>query len=172
MTSDIKTLQNKILEIAKYFDAFCREHGIVYYLMGGSALGALRHKGFVPWDDDFDVFMTYDNYKKFFDAAQKDLNTSEFYLKKENTPEWPLFFTKLRMNGTTLIEKDTQNRKMHKGIYIDIMCLNNVSDNKAYAYLQYVSAVLLSANALYIRGIVFCGTFRKRLCHELPYKIR
>ena len=62
MNVKIKDLQKKILEITLYLDHFCKEHQIQYYLMGGSALGALRHNGFIPWDDDLDVFMKIDNY--------------------------------------------------------------------------------------------------------------
>ena len=58
----LKDVQSSILSVAKYLDSFCNENGIKYYLMGGSALGAMRHKGFIPWDDDLDVFMTFDNY--------------------------------------------------------------------------------------------------------------
>ena len=65
MNVDIKDFQYKILEIAFYFDEFCKKYDIEYYLMGGSALGAVRHHGFIPWDDDFDVFMTFNNYHKF-----------------------------------------------------------------------------------------------------------
>ena len=54
-------LQDKILEIAVYVDRFCEEHGVDYCLMGGSALGAKRHGGFIPWDDDLDIFMTPDS---------------------------------------------------------------------------------------------------------------
>ena len=62
---ELKELQQVILEIALDFNIFCLENNITYYLMGGSALGAMRHKGFIPWDDDFDVFMDSDNYFKF-----------------------------------------------------------------------------------------------------------
>ena len=58
-------VQVNLLEIVKYLDDFCKTEKITYYLMGGSALGAMRHKGFIPWDDDFDVFMDKYNYKKF-----------------------------------------------------------------------------------------------------------
>src|SRR5690606_40467299 len=67
------------------------------------------------------------------------INTEKYYLQKENTKEWPLFFTKLRMNNTTFIEEDTKDREMHKGFYVDIMCLNNAADNEILRYLQYLS---------------------------------
>ena len=61
----IRDVQNKILEIMKYIDALCRKNGITYFIMGGTALGAVRHGGFIPWDDDLDIFMTPANYVKF-----------------------------------------------------------------------------------------------------------
>ena len=54
----VKDVQNKILEVMKFIDRVCRTNGIVYYIMGGTALGAVRHGGFIPWDDDLDIFMT------------------------------------------------------------------------------------------------------------------
>ena len=59
------------MTIAKDFEIFCKENEITYYLMGGSALGAMRHQGFIPWDDDYDVFMDSDNYFKFIEVAKK-----------------------------------------------------------------------------------------------------
>ena len=148
MNVDIKDFQYKILEIAFYFDEFCKKYDIEYYLMGGSALGAVRHDGFFPWDDDFDVFMTFNNYHKFLHYASIHLDTEKFHLQRENSTEWPLFFSKLRMNGTTCIEKGYN--KMHQGIYIDIMCLYNVSPNKFVRYIQYLSAQILKATSLYL----------------------
>ena len=147
-------LQNKILEVVEYFDYFCAENKITYYLMGGSALGAIRHKGFIPWDDDFDVFMDNENYHKFCKAASNKLDTDLFYFQKENTKEWPLFFSKIRMNGTTMIEKDVVGRAMHHGIYIDVMCLNKTVKSKAFRYVQYLAARILSATALSKKGYV------------------
>lgn len=92
-------------------------------------------------DDDFDVFMTFNNYHKFLHYASIHLDTEKFHLQRENSTEWPLFFSKLRMNGTTCIEKGYN--KMHQGIYIDIMCLYNVSPNKFVRYIQYLSAQIL-----------------------------
>lgn len=159
--ADMADVQGKILEIAVYVDEFCRRHKIEYYMMGGSALGAMRHKGFIPWDDDYDIFMTYDNYIKFIQACEKDLDTERFYLQKENTDEWPLLFSKIRMNNTTFIEEDTKYRKMHKGFYIDIMCLNNTSENVIYRYIQYFCARLLVAKTLSERGYITNNIIKK-----------
>jgi lipopolysaccharide cholinephosphotransferase len=161
MTEDMKVVQDKILEIALYLDEFCREHEITYYLMGGSALGAIRHQGFIPWDDDLDVFMTYDNYTKFIKKCEQHLDTERFYFQKEDTEEWPLFFSKLRMNNTTFIEEDTKDRNMHKGFYVDIMCLNNAHSNKFLRYIQYVSARLITARTLAVRGYITDSKVKK-----------
>jgi lipopolysaccharide cholinephosphotransferase len=150
----IGEIQDKLLVIAGYFDSFCKKNEVTYYLMGGSALGAIRHGGFIPWDDDIDVFMTYDNYVKFLDACQSNLDTDNFYLQKENSEEWPLFFSKLRMNGTTFIEEDTRSRKMHHGFYIDIMCLNNVSSNVLYRYSQFLAARLITVKTVAAKGYI------------------
>lgn len=157
----IADIQTKLLEIAVYFDKFCKQNDIVYYLMGGSALGAIRHEGFIPWDDDFDVFMTYENYIKLINASENKLDIDTYFFQRENTKEWPLFFSKLRMNGTTFIEEDTRNRKMHKGIYIDIMCLNNVYTLKPLRYLQYLSARLITAKTLSERGYLTNSLLKK-----------
>lgn len=148
MASDIKQIQKKILEIMVYFDEFCKENGIVYYLMGGSALGAIRHKGFIPWDDDLDVFMTYDNYQKLITACENKLDTERFYFQRENTKELPILFSKIRMNGTTFIEEGTINRNMHKGIFLDIMCLNETPANKSHRFIHYIAARLVTTKAL------------------------
>jgi lipopolysaccharide cholinephosphotransferase len=151
-TKKLSDLHLAILEIAQDFDVFCKENDIIYYLMGGSALGAMRHKGFIPWDDDFDVFMDSANYAKFIGIAKKNLDTNKYYLQEEDTDEWPLFFSKIRMNNTTFIEQDVAHLPMHHGIYIDIMCLNNAFHNKPLRFLQYLSSKILSASVLGKRG--------------------
>ena len=67
---NVKSVQKIILEVMKYIDSLCRSHGITYYIMGGTALGAVRHGGFIPWDDDLDIFMTPTEYEKFKKAFE------------------------------------------------------------------------------------------------------
>lgn len=145
-TYGILPLQDKILEIMVYIDNFCKEHNVTYYLMGGSALGAVRHGGFIPWDDDLDIFMTYENYIKFAECCEKYLDTDKFYFQKEDTEENPYFFSKIRMNGTTCYNPVLP--KGHQGIFVDIMCLNNAPSGKLGKKVQYYAGGLLKASAL------------------------
>jgi len=158
---ELKLLHNKILEIAEYFDGLCNKNNITYYLMGGTALGAMRHQGFIPWDDDYDVFMDYENYTNFLNIVDEKIDKKYFYFQKEDTQEWPMYFSKIRMNGTTFIEKDIKDRKMHHGIYIDIMCLNNSSKNKFLRYTQYFFARVLNTRVLAEKGYITNSNFKK-----------
>lgn len=147
-TYGILPLQDRILEIMVYIDEFCRKHEIIYYLMGGSALGAMRHGGFIPWDDDLDIFMDYENFNKFKMACEKDLDTDKFYYQAMNTNEWPHYFAKLRLNGTAYLEDVNRGRKVHQGIFVDIMCLTNAAPEGWKRRIQYYSAGLLKAWAV------------------------
>lgn len=149
MEKNLKVLQSKILEILVYFDNFCKKNNIIYYLMGGSALGAIRHKGFIPWDDDCDVFMTYDNYVKLIDLMRNKCD-ERFYFQVENCKEFPYYFCKLKMNNTTFFEDYRYKEGRHYGIFIDIMCLNYVSNNLFNRKMQYYAAGLLKSKALYL----------------------
>ena len=122
----IRDVQEKILIIMKFIDEVCRKNDIIYYLMGGTALGAVRHGGFIPWDDDLDIFMNPQNYNKFKNIFNH-LNNDDFVLQEWRTVPEYLEYSKVRMNGTTFIEKNLKDRKdLHHGIYVDIMILHKV----------------------------------------------
>lgn len=149
----IHELQECILSVMKDVDRFCKKNKIQYYLMGGSALGAMRHRGFIPWDDDLDIFMTYDNYQKFIkDFGQfikENQDYTKYYLQVENTEEWPLFLCRVCLKGTTMISNEFKyNMKQHHTVFVDVMCLYSVPDMRIKQCLHYISAKLLRVNAL------------------------
>ena len=144
----VRQVQDKILETMKYIDKLCRENGIVYYIMGGTALGAVRHGGFIPWDDDLDIFMTPDQYEK-FKAVFQSQNSEQYVLQEWRTIPNYLEYAKVRMNGTTFIEEVYKDRtQMHHGIYVDIMILHKVPENKLIQKLVYLESKFVTLYAL------------------------
>lgn len=145
----VRDVQNRILEVMKFIDYVCRENDIEYFIMGGTALGAIRHGGFIPWDDDLDIFMTPQNYEK-FRKVFNTLKNDKFVLQEWKIVDEFLEYAKVRMNGTTFIEEVYKDRKdMHHGIYVDIMILHKCPKNKMiqkiiYYASKYVTLVALS----------------------------
>lgn len=147
-TQTIRDVQCKILEIAKYIDSLCRRYNIEYFIMAGTALGAVRHGGFIPWDDDIDVFMTPANYAK-FKAVFEQEQSERFVLQEWRTTPDYLEYAKVRMNGTTFIEKNFMNRPdMHHGIFVDIMILHKVPDKKWVQKWVYYQSKFVTLYAL------------------------
>ena len=141
-------LQDKILEIMTYIDEICRKNDITYYIMGGSALGAVRHGGFIPWDDDLDIFMTPSEYQRFKLAFEKETQTKFVIQEWRVTPKY-LEYAKVRMNGTTFIEKQFSDRQdMHHGIYVDIMILHKVPNRKLTQKIVYYKSKYVTLYAL------------------------
>jgi lipopolysaccharide cholinephosphotransferase len=148
MDFNLKALQVKELQILKEVKRICEKHSIDYFLCFGTLLGAVRHQGFIPWDDDIDIAMTYNNLIKFREVCKTELD-SNFFLQNENTePNSGLTFDKVRMNNTTLIAKNMASRDMHHGIDIDIYPLFNVPDGSFRRKIQ------LLASAIYMLLIV------------------
>lgn len=164
--TDTKRLQEKILEIMKYIDCLCRENGITYYIMGGTALGAVRHGGFIPWDDDLDIFMTPMEYSK-FKAVFEAQNSEQFVLQEWRTTPDYLEYAKLRMNGTTFIEANfAANKEMHHGIYVDIMILHKVPKGRLKQKLLYYKSKYVT-----LYGISQRNWIPKTACHKLALKV-
>ena len=144
----VKDVQGKILEVMKYIDQVCRKYGIVYYIMGGTALGAVRHGGFIPWDDDLDIFMTPQEYEKFTEAFNEE-GSEQFILQEWRTVKNYLEYAKVRMNGTTFIEESFINRRdLHQGIYVDIMMLHKVPESYLVQKWVYYESKFVTLYAL------------------------
>ena len=162
-----REVQNTILGIVKDIDRFCREQGITYYLMAGSALGAMRHQGFIPWDDDCDIFMTYENYQRFLERFEGCCDTEKYFLQRENTEEWPLYVSRVCLKGTTMISDEFRNNmRQHHNVFVDVMCLYSVPDNELLHRIQYASAIFLRVNAL-----ARCGFPNKNLLKRIALQL-
>lgn len=126
---EIRALQMHELKLAKEVRRVCEILNIQYFLIGGTFLGAVRHKGFIPWDDDMDVGMMREDYECFMREAPKLLG-DDFYLQNWDTdPEYPFSFGKLRLNGTVVVEKMNAGTTSHKGVFLDIFPYDNVPGN-------------------------------------------
>ena len=146
---ELRTLQLNELELILEVYRVCRLNGIRFSLDGGTLLGAIRHKGFIPWDDDADVVFTREEYEKFFEACKRDLNTERYFLQDYRTdPEYRWGYAKMRLNGTEFVRLGQENMKYRTGVCIDIFVLDNVSDNPLVRKLDYM-LLFFTRKALY-----------------------
>lgn len=153
MKEKLKEHQCVMYEMLKEVDRICRKNNISYMLFAGTLLGAVRHKGFIPWDDDLDILMLRPEYERFLQIAENDLNLKKYFLQKEFTTHWPMFFSKLRCNGTACIERYVpKDEYTHMGVYIDIFPCDNLYENKLMRKLQFVASKIVIARSLGKRG--------------------
>lgn len=113
----LKEAQKIMLNILLEIDQICKENQISYWLDAGTLLGAVRHGGFIPWDDDIDIGMDIKNYNKFIEAYKKKPR-KYFLLEPNEKLNYTLDFIKIKDNENFLVERE--NQRYHKGIYVDI----------------------------------------------------
>ena len=136
----LKKLHDVELEILDEIARICKKHNIKYSLFAGTMLGAVRHAGFIPWDDDIDIGMLRSDYEKFIKIAHEELD-SKFYLDCfEYNEDYHLAFAKVKKNGTIFDEEASHHLDNHKGIFVDIFPIDNVYDN---IKRSYVNAILI-----------------------------
>lgn len=126
----LRQLQLTMLETLKVFDAFCRKHNIKYSLYAGSLLGAVRHKGFIPWDDDLDVCMSRAEYDRFIALWKQDGPKGYILQNKENTPAYWQSFSKIRKDNTTFLQEEREAGKYHTGIFLDVFPLDRIPNGR------------------------------------------
>lgn len=110
--------------ILRKIHKLCVLHGIKYYIVGGTLLGAVRHGGFIPWDDDIDIAMYRDDFKRFKEVCMTELGEDFFLQDIYTDPGYNQMMPKVRKNGTILNSPMTVNLKMHKGLFVDIFMLD------------------------------------------------
>lgn len=125
----LKTIQSILLGFLLEIDRICKKHNIKYFLAGGTLLGAVRHKGFIPWDDDADVMMLREDYDRFLEVLPYELPQNFAVQNDEKTSHFP--FTKIRINGTVFsTEFSSRFKDIHNGIFFDVLAQDQTSNNK------------------------------------------
>lgn len=127
---DIDALHKVQYDILKEFDRVCKKYNLTYFLAYGTLLGAVRHNGFIPWDDDIDTIMPYADYLKLMKIPQTEWKSPYFLQNSSTDKEWKICFSKLRNSETTLITVNTANMDVNQGVDIDIYPLFHLPDDK------------------------------------------
>ena len=138
-------LQQTEFELLNVFVDICDKLNLKYYLVCGTALGAVKYKGFIPWDDDVDVALLREDYEVFIKKAPL-LLPEYLFLQNHHTDEnFPQIYSKLRNSCTTYIEKSVENLPIHHGVYIDIFPLDGYPVRKVeQAFLEFRKRVYQS----------------------------
>lgn len=123
----LKKVQETELSILKDVAAFCEEKNINYCITSGTLLGAVRHEGFIPWDDDIDISMPREDYEKFISYADDFLDGYEIVSTKLNN-QYPIAIAKVRKYGTTMKEPSMAHLDINHGIWIDVFPLDKVKN--------------------------------------------
>ena len=141
----LREVQHKSIEILLYFKEFCEKHGLMFYLCGGCCIGTVRHKGFIPWDDDIDVFMPRDDYEKLAILWEKEADTDRYSLSRSNEKvNYRHTDTAIQDNYTTFINRHSKDLDINHGLMIDVIPLDGCPKSKFKRFLQIIHAMAYS----------------------------
>jgi lipopolysaccharide cholinephosphotransferase len=144
--SDLRRMQMRMVEILNAFDVICRKHDINYWLACGTLLGARRHGGFIPWDDDLDVYILQTDYKKLISILKEELPANLKVQTRETDENYWFFYAKIRDVNSRYYDKNTgvDNLK-YEGIFIDVFPIEPVP---SMGFKKFVDKFILSDNRL------------------------
>ena len=135
-SSTLRKAQMRMVEIMQVVDAICQQHHIPYFLDGGSLIGAVRHEGFIPWDDDLDIAIMRKDLKRLRKILKKELPANLVYQDRTTDFNYPMLIGKVR-DKHSYFEDDLSDKLKEKGIYIDLIPMEKVSSLKWKAHLDY-----------------------------------
>ncbi|MBE5817246.1 MAG: LicD family protein [Clostridiales bacterium] len=179
-TGKLRELQLAETQILCDFARFCDENGLTYYIHSGTLLGAVRHGGFIPWDDDIDVIMPYEDYKKFLEIGQRGMGEDYFIQTSDTDKNYYRYYARIRRNNTTYIDKNNLNWDIHHGVWIDVFPMMEVNpglDFKIKQTLIRAGNCILMDNFLEarmesykVKGSLFISLMRK--FYKISYERR
>ena len=133
---DFRRLQQLELEMMVEVDRVCRKHDIPYGIIAGTLLGAVRHKGFIPWDDDIDIAFMRENYER-FRAVAHELNPDICWFQDHNTdPDYPWGYGKIRHSNTQFVRLGQDHLKFKTGVPIDVFPLDDIPKSRFGQWAQ------------------------------------
>jgi len=128
---ELRKLHHVLVEMLEEVDRVCKKNNIKYNISAGTLLGAIRHKGFIPWDDEMDITMTRNEYIRFRDVCKYDLDKERFFFQDHTTDvHYPWGYGRIRYKNTEFVRVGQEHLKMKTGIFMDIVPLDAVPDNK------------------------------------------
>lgn len=172
-------LQKVEMDLFLCFEETCKKLELNYFLVCGSALGAARHGGFIPWDDDFDVGMYREDYNKFLELAPGILPEGVFLQNYKTDPQFPYVFAKLRNSNTTFIQTVLSDLDINHGIYIDIFPLDGYPTSpseqqklarKKKQYIRRTNCALHMPSNLSLKGRLSLAYFKMLGYHKRTAK--
>ena len=154
-------LQERLLLLLKEIDAICKKHDITYYIDGGSAIGAIRHNGFIPWDDDIDIAMTRENYEKFNKIIDDELPEGRVYESFERNKKYTMLYGRYCDTTSTSILKTSMIDVFKSGAFIDIFILDPYpnEEKKRKKYMRLLSAYAEYVNPYYFLQVTHDNYF-------------
>ena len=166
----LKKLQEIELGILKDFIDICDKNNIDYFICGGSAIGAVRHKGFIPWDDDIDVGMARRDYDKFLEILNRDYKDKYFAMNNDNNHKFPLMNTRMGLIGTEYKTLDLKDIPGEFGIFLDIFFFDNIPDDDKLMRRQHTKAWFYG-KLLVLSGVkkpvLYCYGIKKKILEFL-----
>lgn len=180
-TGELRELQLVELEMLRDIKVLCEKYGLRYYLDYGNLLGAVRHGGFIPWDDDIDITMPYADYIKFLEISREEFGDKYFLQTSDTDTNYYRSYARIRKNNTTFLDAHNLKWDIHHGVWIDVFPLVEINPGIEYKikrYIMQISNYILMDNFFQIHIDEFEGTLGKlgvqlvRLFHKIPRKAR
>lgn len=140
----LRQLQMIELEMLIEVDRVCRKCNIHYNIIAGTMLGAIRHGGFIPWDDDADVAMLRTEYRRFVEACKTELDKDKYYFQDmDNTPGYRWGYGKLRRKDTLFIRENQEHMPYEQGVFIDIFPMDKIPQNKMHREIHNIHCYII-----------------------------